>query len=80
MAHYDCFSDDGSIVLILTGGDIVVVNEDNGQHNVEIVGSIDAGIDAAEWSPDESLLFIKTAADTVLIMTRSFDKIGRAHV
>jgi elongator complex protein 1 len=39
------------------------------------VGSVDAGITAARWSPDEELLAITTKADTVVFMSRSFEGI-----
>ncbi|USW58338.1 Putative elongator complex protein [Septoria linicola] len=60
-----CHPDEGSISLILEGGDIILVREDpedgeEGRGQVEIVGSVDAGIAAAEWSPDEELLLIYT--------------------
>lgn len=39
------------------------------------MGSVDAGITAAKWSPDEELLAITTKADTVVFMSRSFEGI-----
>ena len=70
-----CFPDTRTLVLVLAGGDIVVVREEpqNGEDPIEIVGSVDAGISAAAWSPDEELLAIATKADTMLFMTRSFE-------
>ncbi|KAF2166740.1 hypothetical protein M409DRAFT_54530 [Zasmidium cellare ATCC 36951] len=67
--------DSGSVCLVLEGGDIIVVREDAqpGEELIEIVGSVDVGISAAEWSPDEELLVIATKADTVLFMTREFE-------
>jgi len=47
----------------------------NGEDRIEIVGSVDAGIAAARWSPDEDLLAICTKADTFVFMSRSFDAI-----
>lgn len=44
-----------------------------GEDRIEIVGSVDAGITAAKWSPDEELLAITTKADTVVFMSRSFE-------
>ena len=63
--------------LVLAGGDIVVVREETlaGEDRIEIVGSVDAGITAAKWSPDEELLAITTKADTVVFMSRSFEGI-----
>lgn len=46
-----------------------------GEDRIEIVGSVDAGITAARWSPDEELLAITTKADTVVFMSRSFEGI-----
>lgn len=42
------------------------------------MGSIDAGITAARWSPDEELLVLTTKADTVVFMSRTFDAIAEA--
>jgi elongator complex protein 1 len=73
--HY--FGDSLTTCLVLAGGDIVVVREEplSGEDRIEIVGSVDAGITAAEWSPDEELLAITTKADTVVFMSRSFEGI-----
>lgn len=69
------FGDTLTACLVLAGGDIVVVREDppSGEDRIEIVGSIDAGVTAAKWSPDEELLAITTKADTVVFMSRSFE-------
>ena len=61
--------------LVLAGGDIIVVREQPlpGQEKIEIVGSVDAGITAAAWSPDEDLLVVITRANTFLFMTADFE-------
>ncbi|KOS18696.1 Elongator complex protein 1 [Escovopsis weberi] len=65
--------------LVLEGGDIITVQENdlspNGVH-IEIMGSIDAGIQAARWSPDEELLTIVTKDHTVVFMGSSFDPVA----
>lgn len=73
--HY--FSDTFSTCVVLAGGDIVVVKEDPvpGENKIEIVGSVDEGITAAAWSPDEEVLAITTGASTFLLMTRDFEPI-----
>ena len=71
------FSDTGSICAIFAGGDIVLVREQPlpGEEATEIVGTVDAGITAAAWSPDEELLALTTGADTLLYMTRELDNV-----
>ncbi|XXG97029.1 Phosphorelay intermediate protein [Hypoxylon texense] len=76
--HY--FSDTLTACLVLEGGDIVVVQVPEGPIpqdgvHIEIMGSIDEGITAASWSPDEEILAITTKANTVVLMSRSFDGI-----
>jgi elongator complex protein 1 len=55
----------------------VVVREEPlpGEDRIEILGSVDAGITSAKWSPDEELLAITTKADTVVFMSRTFEGI-----
>ncbi|KAG8527950.1 uncharacterized protein KY384_006866 [Bacidia gigantensis] len=71
------FSDNATNVIILAAGDIVVVREDpqSSEEKIEIVGTVDAGISAAAWSPDGELLVINTLASTLLYMTRDFENI-----
>ncbi|EWC45733.1 hypothetical protein DRE_05070 [Drechslerella stenobrocha 248] len=77
-----CFGDDSSICLVLKGGDIVLIREDRPgkQSSVEIVGSVEEGITAASWSPDEGLLGIATAAESFVLMTRQFDLVTSAKL
>ena len=59
--HY--FPDDRSLVIILAGGDIGTMRLDEGNGGmleVEIVGSVDSGIKAAAWSPDDEQLVLVT--------------------
>lgn len=72
------FADTATICLILAGGDLVIVREEPlpGEDLIEIVGSVDAGISAAAWSPDEELLALSTRADTFIFMTRDFESIA----
>ncbi|KAI2468252.1 IkappaB kinase complex, IKAP component [Annulohypoxylon bovei var. microspora] len=74
------FSDTLTTCLVLEGGDIIVVRESEGLNpqdgaHIEIMGSIDEGITAASWSPDEELLAITTKANTAVFMSRGFDGI-----
>ena len=74
------FADTATICLILAGGDLVIVREEPlpGEDLIEIVGSVDAGISAAAWSPDEELLALSTRADTLIFMTRDFESIANS--
>jgi elongator complex protein 1 len=73
----------GTTCLILEGGDIVTVQDDHVSHNgahIEIVGSIDAGIAAARWAPDEELVAVVTKANTVVFMGSTFDPIAEVNL
>ena len=74
--HY--LAETSSICLVFKGGDIITVREDpqHGEEKIEVLGSVDAGIAAAAWSPDEELLAIVTKADTLLYMTRDFENVA----
>ncbi|KAK4667213.1 putative elongator complex protein 1 [Podospora pseudopauciseta] len=76
--HY--FSDTLTTCVIMAGGDIVTVTEDEetaaGEAHIEIVGTLSPSISAARWSPDEELLAIATGDAKVLFMSRSFDVIS----
>lgn len=74
--HY--FADNLSACLVLEGGDIIIVREEplHGEDKIEILGSVDVGITAAAWSPDEELLAITTRARTLLYMTREFENVA----
>ncbi|KAF4587637.1 elongator complex protein [Ophiocordyceps camponoti-floridani] len=65
--------------LVLEGGDVITVREGKSAGDaarVEIVGSIDAGIAAAAWSPDEEQLAVVTKTDTLILMTSFFDPVA----
>lgn len=74
------FSDTATACLVLAGGDVVVVREDptTDQEKIEIVGTVDVGISAAAWAPDEELLAIVTRADTLVLMSRTFEPLNEA--
>ncbi|KAH6913768.1 pol II transcription elongation factor [Coprinopsis sp. MPI-PUGE-AT-0042] len=58
-------------VVVMGGGDIVVVSIDDEGSSVE--GTFETGISAASWSPDDSLLAIVTGEKKLILMTSSFD-------
>lgn len=44
----------------MRGGDIATASLDDGPIAIEVVGSVEAGIAAVSWSPDDSLVAIAT--------------------
>lgn len=72
------FADNLTACLVLEGGDIVIVREEPlpNEEKIEIVGSVDVGITAAAWSPDEEMLVLTTRAKTFLYMTREFENVA----
>ncbi|GAM82828.1 hypothetical protein ANO11243_008140 [Dothideomycetidae sp. 11243] len=76
------FPETQSACLILEGGDLVIVREapQSNEDLIEIVGSVDAGITAAAWSPDDELVAISTRADTFLLMTRLFESTANTQM
>ncbi|KLT46470.1 IkappaB kinase complex, IKAP component [Cutaneotrichosporon oleaginosum] len=71
------FADDRSVIVLLAGGDIAVIQLEDPAVGVlaEVVGSVDSGIKAAAWSPDDEQLVLVTGEDNLVCMTRSFDTI-----
>ena len=74
------FSDTATSCVVLAGGDVVIVREAPlpEQEKIEIVGSVDAGICAAVWAPDEEILAIVTRVDTLVLMSRTFEPLNEA--
>ncbi|KAG9083537.1 hypothetical protein FS749_005957 [Ceratobasidium sp. UAMH 11750] len=63
------------LVIILAGGDIAVLAVDKvtNSSEFEIIGSVEPGIKAAAWNPDESQIVLVNGNDELLIMTKDFD-------
>lgn len=71
------FGDTETACIVFDVGDLVVVRENpDNEEKIEIVGSIDSGISAAAWSPDEELLVITTKANTLIYLTRDFEDLA----
>ncbi|WVO22664.1 uncharacterized protein IAS62_003995 [Cryptococcus decagattii] len=67
--HY--LADEQSLVILLAGGDIATLALHS--PDIVIVGTVDSGIKAAAWSPDDEQIIIVTGDDHLLCMTRNFD-------
>ncbi|RMD39752.1 hypothetical protein DV735_g5366, partial [Chaetothyriales sp. CBS 134920] len=72
------FADLETACLVLAGGDIVLVRErpSPDQEQIEIVGSVDVGISAAAWAPDEQLLALVTRTDSLVLMGKDFEPVS----
>lgn len=72
------FSHTDTTCIILAGGDIIHVRHESspGEDKVNIEGSVDEGLTAASWSPDEELLVLTTRANTILFMTVDYDNLA----
>lgn len=70
------FVDTSQLVFVFANGDIVNAtyepHADLDSTLIEIVGSIDVGITAAEWSVDEETLAIVTNENKLLLLSRIF--------
>ncbi|KAI9015161.1 IKI3 family-domain-containing protein [Gaertneriomyces semiglobifer] len=67
-----------ALCVALLGGDIIFIHTEECRE--EIVGSVDSGILAMEWSPDEELVIIVTGTGTLLEMTKDFDVITEVPI
>ncbi|KAG0673877.1 hypothetical protein C6P42_002503 [Pichia californica] len=72
------FEDLNQLILIFKKGDIITatydpISLDYNQTFIEIVGSIDSGIQSAKWSHDEEILTIVTKDYNLLLFSRFLD-------
>ncbi|KAL7421377.1 putative elongator complex protein 1 [Cryptotrichosporon argae] len=74
--HY--FPDDRSLVVLLHGGDIATLALSGRDLPIEVVGCVDGGIKAAQWSPDDEQLVLVDGHDGMVAMTRYFDTVYEA--
>lgn len=74
------FDDINELVFVFQQGDIISVTYDPAtmdyhSSKVSIVGSIDLGIEAAEWSADQETLAIVTFERNVVLLSRQLEPI-----
>lgn len=62
-----------------TNGSISYLDSPNSS-SIDIVGSIDVGISAAKWSPDEEILALVTKADKFVLLSRIFEPIAETPI
>lgn len=75
------FNNAPALAIVTGGGDIVVIPLDG---TADIVGSVERGIRAAAWSPEEDVLAIVTAPsdepETLILMSREFDVLSEGKI
>lgn len=79
------FGDMATLVFVFSNGDIITATYDPLAPDcdttaVEIVGLIDCGLHAAQWSPDEETLTILTRENNLLLLLRLFEPISEKHL
>ena len=74
--HY--FHEISSICIVLAGGDLIFVREQPqpDQERIEIVGSIDVGILAAQWSWNASSLAVISRAGSFVLMSQQLEPVN----
>ncbi|KAL1741747.1 IKI3 family-domain-containing protein [Schizophyllum fasciatum] len=72
--------DSRSIAAIMRNGDITNIPMDDDAHMAEVEGTVEPGICAASWNPDETLVALVTGEDKLILMTSTFDVISEAKI
>ncbi|KAI5835371.1 IkappaB kinase complex, IKAP component [Schizophyllum commune Tattone D] len=72
--------DSHSIVAIMRNGDITNIPLDDEAPMAEVEGTVEPGICAASWNPDETLVAFITDEDKLILMTSTFDVISEAKI
>ncbi|KAL8606732.1 hypothetical protein ACOMHN_018766 [Nucella lapillus] len=65
--------DQGGACLATSNGNLTMWTLDIDEF--ECMGSVDSGLTAMQWSPDQELVAVTTGAETLLLMTREFDPV-----
>lgn len=79
------FEDTSQLVFVFEQGAIITVTYDPISYNpqealVELVGTIDCGIAAAQWSHDEETLAIITQEGNVVLLSKLYEPIAECHL
>ncbi|XP_035621557.1 elongator complex protein 1-like [Oncorhynchus keta] len=65
--------DQESVCVATATGDVILYNLSTNQ--LECVGSVNSGLTAMSWSPDQELVTLTTGQDTIIMMTKNFEPI-----
>lgn len=74
------FTDTRQVIIVFAKGDIIMatysdVNPSPDSTSIEIAGSIDCGLKAAQWSTDEECLVLITKENNLILLSRLLDPI-----
>ncbi|KAK0226513.1 pol II transcription elongation factor [Armillaria fumosa] len=73
--------DSQQLVVVLRSGDIATVPiDDEVSQTDDVVGTVDGGIFAASWSPDDSSLVLVTGDNKLILMTSTFDVLSETSL
>ncbi|KAJ7198481.1 pol II transcription elongation factor [Mycena pura] len=72
--------DSRRLAALMRGGDITTFSVDDEDAMPEVEGTIEFGISAASWSPDDELLAIVTGEQKLTLMTATFDVLSDAPI
>ncbi|KAI7903384.1 IKI3 family-domain-containing protein [Cokeromyces recurvatus] len=78
IVNFTFIADQQVACLCTWSGDIIHFSKERfekGEEAMEIIGSVDAGIHAMCWSPDQDLLVLVTGDKKIVEMTQDFDTI-----
>ncbi|KAJ4471530.1 IkappaB kinase complex IKAP component [Lentinula aciculospora] len=76
LISFKIIEDTRNLVAIMRNGDITTASLDDEMLMMEVQGSVDEGLQAAAWSPDNSLLALTTGDNKLILMTLTFDVIS----
>ncbi|XP_036431639.1 elongator complex protein 1 [Colossoma macropomum] len=62
-----------SVCVATAHGDVILYNLSTNQ--LECVGTVDSGLTAMSWSPDQELVTFCTGQETIILMTKDFEPI-----
>ncbi|SMN22672.1 similar to Saccharomyces cerevisiae YLR384C IKI3 Subunit of Elongator complex, which is required for modification of wobble nucleosides in tRNA [Maudiozyma saulgeensis] len=79
------FADMNQLIFVFRQGDIISATYDPSSFDpqltvVEIAGSLDGGIEAAEWSLDEETLALVTTDRNVVLLSKMLEPISEYHL
>ncbi|GMM57119.1 Elongator subunit [Maudiozyma humilis] len=79
------FADLSQLIFVFNQGDIITATYDSttfdvSQTVIEIAGTLDSGIEAAEWSLDEETLALFTSDRNVVLLSKVLEPVAEYHI